>query len=46
MKDPVDQRTQVTSEKSCYIGGVFCVSNDVAAFFFDPEKIRSNFTKT
>lgn len=34
MKDPVDQRTQVTSEKSCYIGGVFCVSNGMAAFFF------------
>ena len=46
MKDPVNQRTQVTSEKSCYIGGVFCVSNDVTAFFFCSEKIRSNFTKT
>lgn len=34
MKDSVDQRTQDTSEESCYIGGVFCVSNDVAAFFF------------
>ena len=35
MKDFVDQRTQATSEKSCYIGGVFCVSDDVAAFFFE-----------
>lgn len=34
MKKFVDQRTQVSSERSCYIGGVFCVSNDVAAFFF------------
>ena len=46
MKGSVDQRTQIPSERSCYVGGVFCVSNDVAAFFFDPEKIRSNFTKT
>ena len=46
MKRSVNQRTQIPSERSCYVGGVFCVSNDVAAFFFDPEKIRSNFTKT
>lgn len=34
MKKSVDQRTQVPSERSCYVSGVFCVSNDVAAFFF------------
>ena len=46
MKRSVDQRTQIPSERSCYVGGVFCVSNDVTAFFFCSEKIRSNFTKT
>ena len=46
MKKSVDQRTQIPSERSCYVGGVFCVSKDVAAFFFCSEKIRSNFTKT
>ena len=38
MKKSVDQRTQIPSERSCYIGGVFCVSNDVTAFFFYSEK--------
>ena len=32
MKRSVDQRTQIPSERSCYVGGVFCVSNDVTAF--------------
>lgn len=45
MKRSVDQRTQIPSERSCYVGGVFCVSKDVTAFFFCSEKIRSNFTK-
>ena len=38
MKGSVDQRTQIPSERSCYVGGVFCVSNDVTAFFFCSEK--------
>ena len=38
MKRSVDQRTQIPSERSCYVGGVFCVSNDVTAFFFCSEK--------
>ena len=38
MKRSVDQRTQIPSERSYYVGGVFCVSNDVTAFFFCSEK--------
>lgn len=46
MKGSVDQRTQILSKKAV-TSAEFSVSPMMwQLFFFDPEKIRSNFTKT